>query len=221
MGTSCLEQNAIVEIDGKVHRLHRKITETCWQLEESKTGLLVTKEHNELLQMVAKQQLTFPGRIPVSKSGVDNSQVPEIAKLRRTYVLAVLDVPNSREQMEQAINDVWKRVKQPTKPPGWVSVYRWKTRFLKSKRDVRALVDGACSKGNRTSRYTSVVTSLCQNAISAKYLKRERNTVQETFEDALLRVMKENELRPASDKLPLPTRRFITCASPKLHPAKN
>jgi putative transposase len=123
--------------------------------------------------------------------------------------------------MEQAINDVWKRVKQPTKPPGWVSVYRWKTRFLKSKRDVRALVDGACSKGNRTSRYTSVVTSLCQNAISAKYLKRERNTVQETFEDALLRVMKENELRPASDKLPLPTRRFITCASPKLHPAKN
>ena len=86
MGTSCLEQNAIVE--------------------KSKTGLLVTKEHNELLQMVAKQQLTFPGRIPVSKSGVDNSQVPEIAKLRRTYVLAVLDVPNSREQMEQAINDV-------------------------------------------------------------------------------------------------------------------
>ena len=42
----------------------------------------------------------------MSKSGVDNSQVPEIAKLRRTYVLAVLDVPNSREQMEQAINDV-------------------------------------------------------------------------------------------------------------------
>ena len=106
MGTSCLEQNAIVEIDGKEHRLHRKITDTCWQLEELKTGLLVTKEHNELLQMVAKQQLTFPGRIPVSKSGVDNSQVPEIAKLRRTYVLAVLDVPNSREQMEQAINDV-------------------------------------------------------------------------------------------------------------------
>ena len=26
MGTSCLEQNAIVEIDGKEHRLHRKIT---------------------------------------------------------------------------------------------------------------------------------------------------------------------------------------------------
>ena len=116
MGTSCLEQNAIVEIDGKEHRLHRKITNTCWQLEESKTGLLLTKEHNELLRMVAKHQLTFPGSIPVSKRAVDSSQVPEIAKLRRTYVLVVLDVPNSRRQMEQAIYDVWTRVKQHTKP---------------------------------------------------------------------------------------------------------
>jgi putative transposase len=210
MGTSCLEQNAIVEIDGKEHRLHRKITDTCWQLEELKTGLLVTKEHNELLRMVAKQQLTFPGSIPASQSGVNISQVPEIAKLRRTYVLAVLDVPNSRQQMEPAIIDAWKRTKQPAKPPGWVSVYRWKTRFLHSQKDIRALVDNTCSKGNKTSRYTSVVTSLCQEAISAKYLKRERNTIQETFEDALLRVMKENELRPAFDKLPMPTRRLIT-----------
>jgi putative transposase len=210
MGTACLEQNAIVEIDRRKHRLHRKITDTCWQLEESKTGLLITKEHDELLRMVAKQQLTFPGSIPMSKSGVNNSQISEIAKLRRTYVLAVLDVPNSRKQMEPSINDVWKRVMQPTKPPGWVSVYRWKTRFLQSKNDVRALVDNSCNKGNRTSRYSSVVTSLCQEAISAKYLRRERNTIQETFEDALLRVMKENELRPEFDRLPMPTRRLIT-----------
>jgi putative transposase len=157
-----------------------------------------------------KQQLTFPASIPASKRGLDNPQVPEIAKLRRTYALAVLDVPNSRKKMEPAINDVWKRVKQPTKPPGWISVYRWKTRFLQSKNDVRALIDNASNKGNRTSRYNSVVTSLCQEAISARYLKRERNTIQETFEDALLRVMKENELRPDSDQLPMPTRRLIS-----------
>jgi putative transposase len=154
MGTSCLEQNAIVEIDGKQHRLHRKITDTCWQLEELKTGQLVTKEHHELLQMVAKLQLTFPARIPASKRGLEDPLVPEIAKLRRTYVMAVLDVPNSRKQMEPAINDVWKRVKQPTKPPGWISVYRWKTRFLQSKNDIRVLTDNASDKGDRTSRYS-------------------------------------------------------------------
>jgi putative transposase len=214
MGTSCLEQNAIVEIDGKEHRLHRKITDTCWQLEELKTGLLVTKEHNELLRMVAKQQLTFPGSVPTSKCGPTNfglsTEDLETAKLRRSYVLAVLDVPNSRQQMEPAIIDVWKRVKQPTKPPGWVSVYRWKTRFQYSKGDARALIDNAFNRGNRTSRYATAVTSICQEAILAKYLKRERSTIQETFEEALLRVMKENELRPDSDQLPMPTRRIIT-----------
>jgi putative transposase len=179
-------------------------------LEELKTGLLVTKEHDELLCMVAKQQLTFPSSIPASKGGVENSQVSEIAKLRRTYVLAVLDVPNSRNQLEQAINDVWKRVKEPMKPPGWVSVYRWKIRFLQSKSDIRALVDNACNKGNRTNRFSAVVTSLCQEAISAKFLKRERSTIQEAYEDAMLRVMKENELHTDSDKLPMPTRRFIS-----------
>ncbi|MGD0156638.1 MAG: DDE-type integrase/transposase/recombinase [Terracidiphilus sp.] len=199
-----------MEIDGKEHQLHRKITDTCWQLEELKTGLLVTKELHELLQMVAKQQLTFPASIPPSKRGLDNPQVPEIAKLRRTYVLAVLDVPNSRKQMEPAINEVWKRLKQPTKPPGWISVYRWKTRFLQSKNDIRVLTDNASNKGNTTNRYPSVVTRFCEEAISAKYLRRERNTIQETFEDALLRVMKENELRPDSDQLQMPTRRLIT-----------
>ena len=145
----------------------------------------------------------------MSKGNVNNSPIPEIAKLRRTYVLAVLDVPNSRKQMEPAINDVWQRVKQPSEPPGWVSVYRWKARFLQSKNDIRALVDNSSSKGNRTSRFSSVVTSLCQEAISVKYLRRERNTIQQTLEDAMLRIMKENELRPESDKLPMPTRRFI------------
>jgi putative transposase len=205
-----LEQNAVVEIDGRQHRLHRKINETCWQLEELKTGLLATKEHNELLRMVAKKQLAFPGTIPARNCCVRNAGIPEIAKLRRAYVIAVLEVPSSRKQMEQTINDVWKRLKQPTKPPGWVSVYRWKTRFLRSTNDVRALMDDDCSKGNRASRYPSVVTGLCQEAISAKYLKRERNSIQETFEDALLRVMKENELRPKFDKLPMPTRRLVT-----------
>src|ERR1035441_11135181 len=66
------------------------------------------------------------------------------------------------------------------------------------------------ARATEQSRSASFVTSLCQEAISAKYLKRERNTIQETFEDALLRVMKENELRPDSDKLPMPTRRLLS-----------
>jgi putative transposase len=179
-------------------------------LEAIGSGLFFTKEHNELLQMIADRRLTFPGSVPARKAGLDHSEVPEIAKLRRTYVRATLDVPNSRKALETAINDVWKRIKTPEKAPGWVSVYRWKNRFLQSQNDIRSLVDSPGSKGNRTARYPREVMELCQQAISSTYLKRERNSTQATVEDAMLRVMKENKSRPECDKLPMPTRRLIT-----------
>ena len=107
-----------MHIEGKEHRFHRKISDTCWQLEEVRTGLLVAIEHNELLRMIAKQNLTFPGSVPASKCGVHNPEVGEIAKLRQAYARAVLNVPSSRKQLEIAINDLWKKTKVPEKAPG-------------------------------------------------------------------------------------------------------
>ena len=158
--------------------------------------------------MIAKQQLTFPGSITMSKRSVNNSPIPEIAKLRRTYVLAVLDVPNSRKRMEPAINEVWRRLKQPSKAPGWVSVYRWKARFLQSKNDIRALVEIHPAKATEQAASAQCHEPLPRSHLG-KYLRRERDTIQQTLEDAMLRIMKENGLRPESDKLPMPTRRFI------------
>lgn len=206
MGTSRLEQNAVVHMEGKEHRLHRKISDTSWQLEEVKTGLLVSIEHNELLRMIAKQNLTFPGSVPASKYGVHNPQVGEVEKLRQAYARAVLNIPNSRKQLELAINELWKKTKLPEKAPGYSTVLRWKKRLIQSSGDTRALVDSTSSKGNRTSRYPSLVIDSCQQAISARFLKRERNSIQETLDDAMLRIIKENELRLSGDELKLPTR---------------
>src|SRR5207253_10937013 len=90
-----------------------------------------------------------------------------------------------------------------------VSVYQWKCSFLKAKGDARALVRNGRGKGNRESRYPAAVIEFCAQSISTKYLSRTRSSIQQTLEDALRRVKKENELRPACDALPLPTRRLI------------
>jgi putative transposase len=133
-----------------------------------------------------------------------------LTKLRRSYVLAVLDTPNSRKPLEEATHATWRRLKSPKKAPGWVSVYRWKRSFLRAKGDARALVNNHLSRGNRDGRYPAAVIEFCEQSISAKYLSRTRNSIQQTLEDALRRVKKENELRPACDALPLPTRRLIS-----------
>jgi putative transposase len=213
MATACLEQGAIVQIEGSEHRLSRKIDD-CWQLEQSKTGRIVEYEQQDLLRMFAERNLTFRGSVPVSRCGPANCDLStadlELAKLRRSYVLAVLNTPNSRNRLEEAIHDAWKRVKAPQRAPGWITVYRWKCRFLRANGDVRVLVDNTRSKGNQQSRYPASVIDLCEQSISTKYLNRTRNSIQQTVEDALHRVKKENELRPACDALPLPTRRLIT-----------
>jgi len=212
MATGSLESGALVRIDGIDHRLLRQV-EDCWQAEQSKTGRLTEYKQLDLLRMIADNRLTFPGSTAAAGSGAVNFVLLpaelEMAKLRRSYVLAVLNMPNTRERLEKGIHDAWMKLGSPKIPPGCASVYRWKVKFLKSKGDIRALATNIRSRGNRLSRYPSAVIELCEQSISAKYLNRVRNSIQQTLEDALQRVKKENELRPACDALPLPTRRLI------------
>ena len=66
MATACLEQGAIVQIEGIEHRLSRKIDD-CWQLEQSKT--IAEYDHQHLLRMIAEGNLTFRGGMPVQRCG--------------------------------------------------------------------------------------------------------------------------------------------------------
>jgi putative transposase len=213
MATACFEQGTIVQIEGSEHRLSRKIDD-YWQLEHSKTGRIVEYTQQDLLRMTAEQTLTFPGSVSIYRGGsVSHDLSPadlELAKLRRSYVLAVLNTPNSRGPLEAAIHGAWERLKSPEKAPGWVSVYSWKRTFLSAKGDARALVNDGRNRGNRDGRYPAAVLEFCEQSISAKYLSRTRNSIQQTFEEALRRAKKENELRPACDALPMPTRRLIS-----------
>ena len=105
MATACFEQSTIVQIEGSEHRLSRKIDD-CWQLEHSKTGRIVEYTQQDLLRMTAEQTLTFPGTVSIYRGEPANRDLSladlELAKLRRSYVLAVLDIPNSRIPLEEA-----------------------------------------------------------------------------------------------------------------------
>ncbi len=213
MATACLEQGAIVQIEGIEHRLSRKIDD-CWQLEQSKTGRVAEYEQQDFVAHVcgAKADLSWQ-RASKQMRARQLRRVygrPRIGEAAAQLCACRPEYSNSRNRLEEAIHAAWKRVKVPQRAPGWITVYRWKCRFLRANGDVRALVDDTRSKGNQQSRYPAMVIELCEQSISTKYLNRTRNSIQQTLEDALRRVKRENELRPACDALPLPTRRLIT-----------
>ncbi len=213
MGTARIETNQLVKMDGVEYLLLRKVTATLWQLEETKTKRIVEYELKQILQMQMDGTLVFPGSGSVKHCGAANSAVSitddEVAKTRLAYVREALKVPNSHPCLQRTIEEVWNRIKAPNKMPASTTVYLWKRRYSESKHDYRALVDNRSAKGNRSSRYPCEILEICNQSIEAKFLQRERNTIQDTLENAIMRVTDENKLRLASMALRLPTRRLI------------
>ena len=114
--------------------------------------------------------------------------------MRRLYVLAALKT-DTLTDLQQAISKVWRRTNRADQPPDYVSVYRWKKRFLESGSDIRSLEDGRHS-GNNTKRFPSEVLEICEQSIDTVYMRRERKHLQDVLDQAIVKVREENRMRP-------------------------
>jgi len=88
MGTAAFERDAVVEIDGQKYRMLRKVSDTRWQLEHTKTARISELEQDELLKMYADRRLRFVTGAGGIACGKAHIEISETAKLRRLYVLA-------------------------------------------------------------------------------------------------------------------------------------
>ena len=104
MGTAAFERDAVVEIDGQKYRMLRKVSETCWQLEHTKTARISELEQEELLRMYADRKLRFANGVAGIGCGKAHIEISETAKLRRLYVLAALKTDTITD-LKQAISD--------------------------------------------------------------------------------------------------------------------
>lgn len=221
MSTDSLTSGAVVVIDGAKKQLLRKVTDTLWQIEDERTKRISEYEESELWALYAGGKLAFwtgvaPGSIAAAARRVGSTaEATEGAKRRRLYAKAVLNLANTRSVMEPVIREVWEKLAanlpqdKRGRPPGWVSVYRWKRAYLKAGQNFMVLVGEHQKKGNRNKRYSSEVDEKLEEAIETRYLKLERRTVQDVLEYAQGLVLAENRLRPESEQLPLPTRRHL------------
>ena len=212
MGTANFQRGAVVRIEGVPHRLLQQVS-TFWQLKNLETDLIVQKSYEELQRLYVERKLVFVNGQKEKSSGPVLNASPEqreLAKLRLHYVRAVLDRPNTAAAMEPVILDAWRECKQqPKSRPSWISVYRWKKRYLEAGSDIRALVDNSFKKGNREDRFPEEVTEIFKDAIEDEFLSLERGTIQDAYNEAVLRIHDENQLRPAVTALPIPGVRLM------------
>jgi len=216
MGISAFTEGTMVQFEKKFYVLLRKVSDDIWQLEESRTKRICEYSNEQLLCMYQNNQLTFvnPNAIINQKKGTQSYLHPteqqwEQAKIRRSYVIATLNIPNTKKKLIPAIHATWKKLNKPKKVPNSITVLRWKNKYIMYGQDILSLVDRHDKKGNGQPRYPQEVVDFVKAAIDTKYLLNERGTIQDALDEAQTLVKNENILRPKEIQLPLPTQKLV------------
>lgn len=215
-------KNTSFDMDGREYQLTKLISKNIWQVTEERTGRIHEFSTQVLQQHYADGKLVFmedPNKAARSdkafKEKPNNFSLkakdPELekAKVCRAYVQAVEHLPCTRSIFEAAIKQVWQKINLPEKMPNWTSVVRWKKKYLSNGKDGYVLVDAHHRKGNRKERYDLEVIEIAKECIDSIYMQRERKTVEETVEEAVVQVTRENKQRTSFQQLPMPTKRLI------------
>jgi len=222
-------KNTFFDLDGREYQLNQEITAGVWQAQEVRTGRIhefgiqALQQHYSEGKLVfmedadkaAKSKKCFKEKSKKISHQTEESEW-EKAKIRRMYVKAVEHLPCTAALMKTAIHEVWKTLNKDKsetdidKEPNWITVSRWKKKYLTNGKDAFALVDAHHHKGNRNDRYDTEVMHIVSDCIDRIYLQRERKTIQDTTEEAVVMVTRENKQRIKSDQLAIPTRRLIT-----------
>jgi putative transposase len=216
MSTSTFTEGTVVEIDNRLYKLLRKIDADTWQAEESRAKRISEFTALALRTLYAEGQLTFyceqaTAQLPPQRNALADFRPEQwdMAKTRRAYVTAVLDLPATESRIVRVIQEVWEKIRQPFKAPNPVTVLRWKKKYTQAGRDIRSLIDRSDRKGNKSKRYADETEAFVTQAIDSVYLKVERGTIQATLDRASALINRENKLRPEAIQLQLPTRRLV------------
>jgi putative transposase len=222
MGAASLARNARVMIENQTYVLQRKVSDTCWQLENATNGRILEQETGVLLSLHADGKLKFvlgqSGAKIRKPTTVLSLREKDIAALRLAYVRAVEHLPVSKPLFEEAIVKVWNDLNKTDsdkqmctlieKPPGWITVYRWRCRYTSYGNDLHALLN---PKRRRANNHDSELIEICEEAIEKIYLTRERNTLQDAIDYAKYRVKEVNAVRKEREQtlLAMPTRSVL------------
>jgi putative transposase len=210
------------DMSGREYQMTQEISAGLWQVREVRTGRMHEFRIQELQQCYAEGKLVFMedadkvnnrDKAFVEKTAKKNRQVEgkewDKAVLRRMYVKAVEHLPCTRSLMEPAIQKVWAKLELTEPAPHWTTVSRWKKKYLANGKDAFALAEEHHRKGNRSERIEADVIEIAENCIDKIYMKRERGTIEETVEEVVVMITRENNQRPSADQLSEPTRRLI------------
>lgn len=206
------------DLEGRQYVLQRLLENDIWQLEDIRTGVFSQMPRVDLLKAYSEHRLVFiaDGDISAVAEKVKlkledlkwlDAEAFEVAKVRLSYVELVKDLPMTKDRIMKKVLPHWKKLQKPESCPSFQTVRRWRKKYLKHNKDITRLVDR--KRGNYKDRLPPEVGNAVRDAIEEIYLTPLRRTIQDTLDNAIERIRKENLLRLSSEQLPLPRYNYV------------
>lgn len=156
----------------------------------------------------------------------DFTQIPENirveAKRKYAYISRVieLDLPALTPASLSPVIETVSAEISDTKPPNWLTVYRWLKTYSQAGQDIRALVPRHLSKGDYRPKLDKEVLPIIDRAIKSTYLSPSQPNVADTYDEIVRQIIHENQIREVTgqNKLNIPHRSTIYRMVSKLEP---
>ncbi len=221
MSLHALRKGHYVRIGAGEFLILQRLPECRWQLQNVVTGELRIFNDDELLNQFVNNQLSFVINADKPRCPTDrydrklnrdlSTYPPELVDLATNRVKYLKEIhrkqPISVTQtaIEPLIESVSER-SNDIQPPGWRTVCRDYRKWIRTGRDIRAIIPRYADRGKRGSRLVSEVKSISDQAIQELYLTAERKHVAEVHVEIVRCVTDANRFRPDNDRLPIPSR---------------
>jgi len=195
-----------------------------WRFRNTDTGEWCTFPEDDLLDRFTRNELTFdldadnhhPSEAVKATANLGRnltSYPAELVALAQTRVQYLKEIDRRQpvgvtsKNMEPLIQCVSERIGD-RKPPGWRTLRRDYSKWLKAGRDIRVLIFRYSDRGTCGSRMLPEVKGISDEIVEELYMTAERKRVPEVHLEIVRRVADANQFR-STDPLPTPSLRTI------------
>lgn len=119
---------------------------------------------------------------------------------------------HSRRLIEELLGKAWREIDLKYRgdgPPSLATFYRWRTKWVWARFDVRSLIDKWELRGQRPTSLPNRLSELIDEGIEKVYLTPQRETLGETVDWIQAQIEIENRRLPPEHALPHVTRRQV------------
>ena len=128
-----------IHFDNNSYIMFRGDTDHIWKIENCNTMCIYEYTDDQLRDFYANDRLIFVNPNLINNQPGSNQNYLQFtlaqleqAKIRRAYVMAILNSPNTKSKLIPVIHNIWNTIGKPEVAPSPVTVINWKNKFVKS-----------------------------------------------------------------------------------------